>query len=110
MSADYQQDLFGHRAGRQGAAFARGSDPDTSHQAAEHVQRHTATRLERLALAAVRANPAGLTNHEIAAVTGVVWNTITPRMKPLERKGLVYDSGLRRKGPTNRPCIVWRPT
>lgn len=90
-----------------GAAYARGSDPDTSHGAADSVRGNIATVLEYKVLRVLREHPLGLTNHEIVALTGLTWNTATPRIAPLVRKGLVYDTGRRRKGPTNRACIVW---
>ena len=94
-----------------GQAYARNADPDTSREAAECVRGDRATRMEQKALQVVRdREPRGVTNFEISAATGVSLQTITPRMKPLRLKGLVYDSGKRRPGATNRPCIVWRAT
>jgi hypothetical protein len=91
-------------------AYARATDPDTSHEAAEHVRGELATKLEAVVLSALREHPNGLTNHGLVRVTGIDWNTITPRIAPLVRKGLVFDSGKRREGPTNRTCIVWKAT
>ena len=91
-------------------AYARATDPDTSHLSAEHVRGELATKLEAIVLSALREHPNGLTNHGLVRVTGVVWNTITPRIASLKRKSLVYDSGERREGPTNRTCIVWKAT
>lgn len=90
------------------AAFARKTDPETSHEAAEHVRRELANRLETTVLEALKAHPNGLTSHGLVKVTGIEWNTITPRIAPLRRKGLVCDSGKRREGPTDRLCIVWK--
>ena len=69
--------------------------------------RNWQTKLEAVVLSALREHPNGLTNHGLVRVTGIDWNTITPRIAPLVRKGLVFDSGKRREGPTNRSCIVW---
>lgn len=91
-----------------GTALARHSDPDTSHQAAREIAGNIANALELTVLEAIRGNPQGLTNHEIVSVTGLTWNTATPRIRPLVRKGLVQDSGNRRIGTTNRKCIVWK--
>jgi hypothetical protein len=90
------------------AALARHTDPDTSHAAARDVAGAIASALERRVLAAIKGSPQGLTNHEIVAITGLTWNTATPRIRPLVRKHLVYDSGERRSGETNRKCIVWK--
>jgi hypothetical protein len=90
-----------------GEAYARSYDPETSHQAADHVRKHSASAMERRALTALRMHPSGLTTHELVRITGIPWNTISPRLAPLVRKHLARDSTKRRKGPTNRPCIVW---
>jgi uncharacterized membrane protein len=91
-----------------GAAYARNTDPETSHQAAKVVAEEQANELEAQVLAAIKSHPQGLTNHEIVQITGLSWNTSSPRIRPLCRKNLVRDSGERRKGPgTNRRCIVW---
>ncbi len=100
-------ELFGYK--RLNAA-ARNSDPDTSHLSAAFMRKEKANRLEALVVSTLRIHSHGLTNHELVTATGVDWNTITPRIAPLVRKGLVYDSGERRKGSTNRPCIVWKST
>lgn len=93
-----------------GEAYARGSDPGTSHAAAESVRGEDATRMEIKVLNAIRSSPQGMTNHEIVESTGLTWNTASPRVRPLVRKGWIADSGERRVGPTNRKCIVWKAT
>lgn len=90
-----------------GEAYARSSDPDTSHAAANDVEGDEATRLELLFRDAVWSRPNGATNHDICTITGLDWNTITPRARPLVRKGLIADSGERRIGPKGKKCIVW---
>lgn len=100
---DDQSELFG----KNGEAYARHSDPHTSHDAAESVRGKEANRLEREILSVLQRHPHGLTNHEISEATGLPWNTTSPRIAPLVRKGLVCDTGERRKAATNRACIVW---
>jgi hypothetical protein len=90
-----------------GEAYARSYDPETSHEAARHVRKHSASAMEAKVLRVLRAHPGGLTTHEIVRLTGIPWNTISPRLAPLVRKMMVRDSGKRRKGPTGRSCIVW---
>lgn len=97
-------DLF-----RWGEAHARNTDPDTSKSAAADVTGQVANQVEKIVLAALRANPDGLTNHGIVQVTGLPWNTTSPRLRPLVRKKLICDSGLRRSGEgSNKKCIVWK--
>jgi hypothetical protein len=90
-------------------AWARNSDPDTSHAAAIALGRRKINALERMVLRALWDSVDGLTNHEIVERTGLSWNTATPRVHPLVIKGLVKDSGRRRAGPSGKSCIVWEP-
>ena len=99
-----QQDLFG------GQALARHSDPPTSKAAAESVRGKGASKMESVVLEALRSSSRGLTSHELVSWTGLPWNTCTPRVKPLVRKGLAADSGLKRPGPTGKQCVVWVAT
>jgi hypothetical protein len=72
-------------------ALARRDDPDTSHAAAEVVN---AGMLETRTL---RTLPWGdLTTEEVALRVGVPRDSISPRMRSLERKGLVVRVGKRR--------------
>jgi len=92
-------------------AYARRTDPETSHDAAKSVGGKTATELEAAVVAALRAFPVGLTTHELAAELELDYGSVTPRMRPLVRKGLVVDSGERRESQNrfnHRKCIVWR--
>jgi DNA-binding MarR family transcriptional regulator len=96
-------------------AYARRSDPHTAHEAAQRVN---VTDLESVVLEALRAlGPS--TSHEVAAHTGLDLVTVSPRFKPLEKKGLVrrrlneidpftgrvfYET---RIGKSGRASVVW---
>jgi len=99
---DYQFDLF------EGQALARGSDPDTSHDAAQDVQGGKASRMEQQVLDMLKQYPDGLTGHELVHLTGIPYQSCTPRIRPLVRKGLVIDSGNRREGPCRKQNIIWK--
>lgn len=74
----------------EGAAYARSTDPDTSHEAADSIEGEQAAKYERIALAAFEMAPVtGLTNDDLVAVTGIEWNAITPRVAPLRTRGLI---------------------
>lgn len=93
-----------------GQAYARATDPGTSHAAAKAVKGEEAGRLERQVVMALELGPGdGLTTHEICAIYGLEYGSVTPRIKPLVRKGLVVDSGIRRvpEGRT-KAGIVWK--
>ena len=90
-------------------ALARNSDPETSHDAAGAVEGEAAARMEAKVLAGLLANPDGLTSHELESVTGMRYESITPRMRPLCDKGLIEDTGIRLKRPgSKRGSIVWK--
>lgn len=80
-------------------ALARQRDPATARAAAARVD---TTALEGAVLDALRANPAGLTSHEIAECLNRDLVSISPRMRPLCGRGMVREAG-RRDGRT-----VWR--
>jgi len=88
--------VAGHRA------YARSSDPSPSHDAAARVAPKVGA-LERRVVEALLATPSGsggLTVPEISAATGIDKWSISPRMKPLEGKGLVRRLSARRGGAT----------
>lgn len=96
-----------------GEAHARTSDPGTSHAAAKAVQGKMATELEAKVFNAVLigAPYRGMTTHEIAKATGLEYGSVTPRIKPLVKKGLLWDSGIRRVPEgRSKAGIVWRAT
>ena len=80
--------------------LARRSDPATSHIAALTVD---ANRLEKVVLSSLLEHRFGLTVKEIAAETGIDKWSISPRMSPLEKKGLIHRTEKRRDR-----SIVWR--
>lgn len=82
------------------SARARRTDPDTSHEAAATVD---VTHREQQVLDALAGAPGGLTTKEMEPVTGVDRLSLSPRMKPLELKGLVVRTDETRDG-----SIVWR--
>lgn len=88
-------------------AFARHTDPMTSEDAARSVRPET-TRLENIVLDALkRRGDQGATTNELAELTGMSLVTISPRIRPLVRKGYVEDSGKRRSGTSGRKSTVW---
>jgi DNA-binding MarR family transcriptional regulator len=87
-------------------AFARASDPVTSHLAAADIAVRL-PELEEEVLRAVKiAGAYGATLDEICAVTGLDKVTTSPRLKPLERKGLVRRNGTR-LGRARKQQTVW---
>lgn len=95
-------DLFGW-------ATSRASDPETSAIAASSVRGGKANELEEKVLSVLLSHPQGLTGQEVTDILGLDRVTTSPRFAPLRRKGLIVDTGTRRKGPSGRPAIVWKP-
>jgi Helix-turn-helix domain len=91
-------------------AWARNSDPDTAHAAADALSGSEAlARLQKRVCTTLAAHPEGLTTTEIARLVGLPRDSISPRMKTLAEGQFVEDSGERRVpvGKT-RSSIVWR--
>lgn len=71
-------------------AHARASDPETSHEAAAKVN---VGELEAKVLKVLRVAEGPKSSHDIAAILGAELVSISPRMKPLEARGLVERAG-----------------
>ena len=83
----------------------RWDNPDTSIEAAKSID---ATKLQGMVRDVVwQRRELGATYSEAAAILGLPRDTVSPRGAPLQRKGLIVDSGERRPGPSNRKQIVW---
>jgi hypothetical protein len=85
----------------------RGSDPATSRAAAQSG-RESRSKDKTLALRVLRDNPDGLTDFELAALTGKQQTSIGKRRKDLERDGLVEKTEKTRPSPSGAMAIVWR--
>ncbi len=87
----------------QEGAYARRNDPETSHEAADRVR---VSRLEGICLDALLPYPKGLEVTEISDLTKVPDKSVSPRMRRLVEKGLVFENG-RRKNRNGFNQIVW---
>jgi hypothetical protein len=93
------------------ASFAqpafRNSDVDTCGAAATDAAQ-SANYSRELALATLTKHSDGLTDFELAALTGYQQTSIGKRRGELRDRGLVIDSGLRRPAPSGSKSIVWK--
>lgn len=65
-------------------------------------------RLQKMAETAIRAaGPRGLTADELAEQLEMDRYSIQPRTSELRRKGVIRDSGRRRKNASGKMAIVW---
>jgi hypothetical protein len=86
--------------------FAPHNGTPTSKAAAVAIQPSAAT-LRAKVLEAIRAAPAGLTDEEGQAATGLRVQTYTPRRGELVKQGLIEDSGSTRATSSGRKAVVW---
>lgn len=77
---------------------------DTSTEAAKALSPHLG-KLQSIALAAIREH-GGLTTEQVSDKTGINPKAIEPRVSELKTKGLIVDSGKRRKNKSGKRAIV----
>lgn len=107
-------DLFSPPPQAQGEAYARRTDPGTSHAAAKSVE-PVANSIEKIVSdAVISSGITGMICDEIVAKTGLHWNTVSPRLAPLARQKIIKaktmhlaDKPLTRKGQSGRAQTVW---
>jgi len=87
---------------------ARGSDPETSHDAAADATPRAGTNRRLAYETLLAALPGGLTDFELAARTGVAQTSIGVRRKELVRAGLAEATSMTRPAPSGSAAIVWR--
>lgn len=86
---------------------SRRDDPDTSVEAAQNAHSNAA-RHRDLALAAhFKHMHEGLTDFELAEITGIQQTSIGVRRGDLVKLGFVMETRIRRPSPTGSPAIVW---
>lgn len=80
--------------------LARAGSPDTSVEAAEHVD---TTRLEQLVYETIRQFPNGCISDEVRAMfPHYPYSSITARYRALLDKGFIEDTGQRKPGRSGR--------
>lgn len=87
---------------------ARSTDPGTSWAAARDATEKAPTHRVRCYQTLDRAHPGGLTDYELAELTGLQQNSAGKRRGELRDAGLVEDSGQTRPAPSGSKAIVWR--
>lgn len=87
-------------------AYARTTDPETSHESAKAIERHLPP-VEAKMLKAIPFAPADATLDEVMDATGLEKVTVSPRFKPMEEKGLIVRTGAR-LGHSNRQQTSWQ--
>ena len=95
-------------------AFYDGTPPhqerDTSYKAAVSVLEDAATLRASVFRYIRKRGRRGATDHEVQRDLNMNPSTQRPRRIELVQKGVVVDSGQRRKTPSNRDAAVWVAT
>ena len=91
-------------------AYARKTDPVTSHEAAEAITPLLNKVEQGIYDALCSFLPKGATSDEIVEASGIQYRTVTPRLKPMCKKGFVVDSGEHKRGDSGRRQIIWMAT
>ncbi len=87
--------------------LARKTDPPTSHAAAAAMTTRRLTALQEKIAGLLGDHPGGMISEEMSdLMPGTKENTINPRMKPMEERGIVRRCGTR-LAKTGRQQIVW---
>jgi hypothetical protein len=94
-------DKYPHKAG-----FKQNS---TSAKAAQKIEKSgRASTLRTLALNAIKSSIFGFTADETANALNESILAIRPRLSELKQRGLILDTGIRRKNESGVNAIVWR--
>ena len=94
------------RARRAGASTPH-SGSATSKAAAEAIRPEAATLSAEVFGFIISTGERGATDHEQQTALGIDGNTQRPRRRALQQRGLIIDSGHRRKTPSGREAVVW---
>lgn len=89
---------------------ARSTDPHTSHLAARNARRNLGASHRTVLAALVRAGERGLTDFELAALTGRKQTSFGVRRGELMKAGLVHRTEHTRPSDTDSAAAVWAIT
>ena len=94
------------RARRAGTSTPH-SGSATSRAAAESIRPEAGTLSAAVFAFIVGAGKRGATDGEIQRALHLAGDTERPRRRALQQRGLIIDSGHRRKTPSGREAVVW---
>jgi hypothetical protein len=101
-------DLFERIFGTHPKKLVRTDDPDTSHAAANSVD---TSQLESMVYEVISKYPDGCIADDVEReLAHLRSHSITPRFKPLMRKGFIFDTGERRIASSGRSQRVVKVT
>ena len=86
------------------------SAPETSKAAATAAEPRAQTKQAQVLALIREAGSAGLTDWELECATRLTHQSVSAARNVLMNRGLVYDSGKRRRTKTGNRAIAWRAT
>lgn len=89
-------------------ARARRCDPFTSHLSAGKITPRLGTIDDSIYKALLAVGESGATSDEIVEMTGIKYRSVTPRLKPMMRKGLVTGGNETRVGESGHKNLIWK--
>jgi len=86
---------------------ARSTDPITSHMSAREAESNREQNEEKV-LALLNTCRHGLTAREISEFLEIDYVTISPLLRPMSRKGLIHEGGLKQNHATGHKALLWK--
>ncbi len=80
---------------------------DTSIAAGDKIAKSLGYLQKIVQRAIIEAGPFGITTNELAEKLAIDRGTIQPRTSELKQKGVIRDSGARRRNANGKKAIVW---
>jgi len=86
---------------------ARSTDPITAHFSAREAESNRALN-ESKVLEILQSCRHGLTAREISEFLEIDYVTISPLLRPMARRGLIHEAGIKENGATGHKALVWK--
>jgi hypothetical protein len=86
---------------------ARSTDPITSQMSAREAESNREQNEEKV-LALLNTCRHGLTAREISEFLEIDYVTISPLLRPMARKGLIHEGGLKQNHSTGHKALLWK--
>lgn len=86
---------------------ARSTDPITSHMAARYAEDNREQNEEKV-LAILNTCRHGLTAREISEFLEIDYVTISPLLRPMARKGLIHEAGIKQNHSSGHKALLWK--
>jgi len=86
---------------------ARSTDPITAQMAAHSAENNRALNEEKV-LEILHSFKKGLTARELSEFLEMDYVTVSPLLRPMARRGLIHEAGMKENGATGKKALVWK--